>query len=55
MIYIYTLLDPITYEVRYVGQTKNYKTRYTSHIRESKLNSSYNGIKNPRAKKIVSI
>jgi len=32
ILYIYALLDPITSEVRYVGQTKNPRKRLLSHI-----------------------
>jgi group I intron endonuclease len=41
MIYIYTLSDPISDEVRYIGITKNLKKRYREHIRESKLNNRH--------------
>lgn len=38
-IYIYTLSDPVTEEVRYVGKTiQNPNNRYWSHISQSKLN-----------------
>ena len=32
--YIYTLIDPVTDEVRYVGKSKNPKTRYNQHIKK---------------------
>jgi len=31
-VYIYTLSDPITFQVRYVGQTINLKQRFNKHI-----------------------
>lgn len=35
MNYIYHLLDPITKIVRYVGNTKNPKSRYKQHIKDA--------------------
>lgn len=36
MIYIYTLTDPRTHEVRYVGKTNNVSKRFKEHVRTSK-------------------
>lgn len=33
--HIYLLICPITNKVRYVGQTKNPKTRYKSHLKDA--------------------
>jgi hypothetical protein len=38
--YIYTLSDPDTLEVRYVGKTDNIKKRYTAHINK-RLNNTH--------------
>lgn len=35
-IYIYLLKDPITNKIRYIGKTKNLKTRLSSHISYAK-------------------
>lgn len=35
MIYIYTLTDPRTNEIKYVGKTNDIKKRYRNHIQES--------------------
>jgi hypothetical protein len=35
MYYIYTLLDPITGDVRYVGQTQRVKNRISQHLNKS--------------------
>jgi group I intron endonuclease len=32
IIYIYTLSDPLTGEIRYIGKTNNLKTRYQTHV-----------------------
>jgi group I intron endonuclease len=37
-IYIYTLTDPITNEIRYVGKTNNLVRRLNAHIKRSKTN-----------------
>lgn len=37
-IYIYTLKDPISNEIRYVGKTTSIKTRLNAHITRSKNN-----------------
>ena len=37
MRYIYSLLDPDTLEIRYIGQTDNIKRRYSDHLRRSLL------------------
>lgn len=50
-IFIYTLTDPITKNVRYVGQTSNIKARYYRHIYDAKLN----GLKNKRCSWIKSL
>ena len=43
--YIYTLSDPITGEVRYIGQTKqNINKRFARHISESKSEDYKNKI-----------
>jgi len=42
--FIYTLSDPYTNEVRYVGKSNNPKVRYRKHINESK-NNRYNNYK----------
>jgi hypothetical protein len=39
MIYIYTLTDPISKEVRYIGKTKNIEKRYYKHITERRNNT----------------
>jgi hypothetical protein len=39
--YIYTLIDPITKEVRYVGKSINPKNRYSQHIRSSVKRKTY--------------
>lgn len=39
MIYIYTLTDPISKEVRYIGKTKNIEKRYYKHITENRNNT----------------
>lgn len=40
--YIYGLIDPRDGEIRYIGKTKNPKTRLSGHITESKKNNSDN-------------
>jgi len=41
-IYIYTLSDPKTKHIRYIGQTNNPKIRYYKHIYDAKLNGKKN-------------
>lgn len=38
-IYFYTLIDPISKKIRYVGQTVNPSNRYRNHIYEAKKNN----------------
>lgn len=38
MVYIYTLSDPITNEIKYCGKTKNIKERLIGHLKEKKSN-----------------
>jgi len=38
MVYIYTLSDPITKEVKYCGKTKNTKERLSGHLKDKKHN-----------------
>jgi predicted GIY-YIG superfamily endonuclease len=40
--YIYTLSDPITNEIRYIGYSKDPKKRYANHLCISKLKSKKN-------------
>lgn len=40
-IYIYTLTDPITKDIKYVGKTKNLNYRFKKHINESKKKRTY--------------
>lgn len=35
-VYIYTLEDPITSEIRYVGKANNMKDRYSNHLNSSR-------------------
>lgn len=44
MIYIYTLSNPITNEVRYVGKTINVKRRYKQHLYDKRIKHKYNWI-----------
>jgi hypothetical protein len=55
MRYIYKLIDPITYKIRYIGQTDNIKRRYNDHISSSlnKNSSSYNTHKSCWIRKVV--
>lgn len=55
MRYIYKLIDPITNEIRYIGQTDNIKRRYNDHISSSlnKNSSSYNTHKSCWVRKII--
>lgn len=39
IVFIYTLSDPRTNKVRYVGMSKNPEKRFKSHIKESKSGS----------------
>lgn len=39
MIYIYTLTDPISKEVKYIGKTKNIERRFYKHITEKRNNT----------------
>ena len=41
MIYIYTLSDPRTNIIRYVGKTNNIKNRLKSHICQSKKSRTH--------------
>lgn len=57
-IYIYTLSDPFTKEVRYVGKTNNLKTRYYNHLkasRKSYLSSWIKNLKSKQAKPIIEV
>lgn len=38
MVYIYTLSDPITSEIKYCGKTKNIKERLSGHLKDKKHN-----------------
>lgn len=38
-VYIYTLEDPITKEIRYVGKTNNIKLRFNCHVSNRKINT----------------
>jgi len=49
-IYIYSLIDPNTNKVRYIGKTNNIKRRYYEHITNTKSNS----YKNNWIKKLLS-
>lgn len=55
MRYIYKLTDPITHEIRYIGQTDNIKRRYNDHISSSinKNSSSYNTYKCCWIRKVI--
>jgi len=46
MIYIYTLSDPITNEIKYCGKTKDIKERLSGHLKEKKRIDKFNWIKN---------
>ena len=35
MAYIYALVDPITFEIRYIGKTNNQYQRYHQHLSEN--------------------
>jgi len=48
--YIYTLSDPLTGEVRYVGKTTNIKQRFENHLRERKNTHKINWIKSLAAR-----
>lgn len=37
--FIYLLIDPITYQIRYVGKSDNPEKRYRSHIKENRNNT----------------
>lgn len=50
MIYIYTLTDPITNEIKYCGKTNNLKIRLSGHMKEKKVIEKYNWIKNLKLK-----
>lgn len=57
-IYIYTLSDPITNEVRYVGKTNNLKTRFYNHLKAKKksfLSSWIINLKNKNLKPIIEV
>lgn len=55
MRYVYKLIDPITNEIRYVGQTDNIKRRYDNHISSSlnKNSHSYNTHKSCWVRKVI--
>lgn len=53
MVYIYTLSDPITNEIKYCGKTKNIKERLIGHLKERKSNiDKINWIKGIKAIKL---
>lgn len=49
-IYIYTLADPFTGDIRYVGKTNNLKTRFYNHLKATKKNYLSSWIKNLKTK-----
>lgn len=55
MRYIYKLIDPITKEIRYIGQTDNLKRRFNDHLSSStNINSaSYNTHKSCWIRKLI--
>lgn len=57
--YIYTLSDPISGDIRYVGQTNNIKIRYKKHIsntkRKTKVINWIKSLKNKNLKPIIEI
>jgi hypothetical protein len=59
MIYIYTLSDPITKEVKYCGKTKNIKERLIGHLKDKRHNKEkfqwISDIKNNNLKPIIEI
>lgn len=48
MIYIYTLSDPTTNEVRYVGKTINIKRRYKQHLYDKRTTHKCNWVQSLR-------
>ena len=56
MVYIYTLSDPITNEVRYCGKTsRTLKKRLSGHLREKKVIEKYDWIKNIKNNNLIPI
>jgi hypothetical protein len=55
MRYIYTLSDPVTKEIRYVGQTNDIKRRFNSHISSSmnKNSDCYDTYKSRWVRKLI--
>lgn len=59
MVYIYTLTDPITNELKYCGKTNNIKIRLIGHLKEKKSNKEkidwIQNIKNKGLKPILEV
>ena len=54
-IYIYTLAEPTTGEIRYVGKTNNLKTRFYNHLKASRKNYLSSWIKSLKSKQLKPI
>ena len=59
-VYIYTLEDPITSEVRYVGKANNIQQRYKSHLNKARKHQIHKknwikSLKNKKLKPIVEV
>lgn len=54
-IYIYTLSDPETKEIRYVGKTNNLKSRYNNHISHNIKTHCCNWIKSLKKRNLLPI
>lgn len=58
MIYIYTLSNPTTKEVRYVGKTINIKRRYKQHLYDKRIKHKYSwvqSLKNEGLKPLLTV
>jgi hypothetical protein len=54
-IYIYTLSDPQTGEIRYIGQTSNPKNRIKSHLQENSFSRKSNWVRSLKLKGLIVI
>lgn len=54
-LYVYTLSDPLTNEVKYIGQTNNLKKRFTSHMNDRTISYKSNWIKSLKLKNLCPV